>query len=392
LSVIRFRSCFGHLQVSKTMFDAGVPDRIELAIRRWSSMSSSKDRVRVGLIGYGYAGKTFHAPLIRSVPELDLVVVGSTKRSLLERELPSVRVCSAAEAAVHEDVELVVVASPNDSHFPLASLALRAGKDVVLDKPFTVSLSEARELRQIAEEHKRLLSVFHNRRWESEVQATKSILDSGLLGEVSHYECHMDRFRPVIRDRWRENPGPGAGLWFDLGPHLIDQALYLFGLPQSVSASLATLRSGGQTDDWAHIQLNYPDTRVILHATLLSSGGSPRSIVHGTKATWVKYGADTQEAQLKAGMQPDDPAFGEDSDPGILYDGATGTITKIAAPAGNQRMYYVGIRDSILRGVSPPISARDAVTVMAILEASFESAARGAVVSIQLNPTERAEW
>jgi predicted dehydrogenase len=114
--------------------------------------------------------------------------------------------------------------------------------------------------------------------------------------------------------------------------------------------------------------------------------------VHGTKATWVKYGADTQEAQLKAGMQPDDPTFGEDSDPGILYDGATGTITKIAAPAGNQRMYYVGIRDSILRGVSPPISARDAVTVMAILEASFESAARGAVVSIQLNPTERAEW
>lgn len=359
---------------------------------QWSFMSRDKDRVRVGLIGYGYAGKTFHAPLIRAVPGLDLTVIGSSKRDLLEKEFPGIKVCVAEDAAAHEDVDLVVIATPNDSHFPFAAAALRAGKDVVIDKPFTVTLAEARELRKIAEEHKRLLSVFHNRRWESEVQATKAVIESGTLGEVSHYECHMDRYRPVVRDRWRENEGPGAGLWFDLGPHLIDQALYLFGLPQSVSANLAILRRGGSTDDWAHVQLNYPQMRIILHATLLAAGGTPRSTVHGTKATWVKYGADVQEAQLKAGMKPDDPAFGYDDDPGVLYDGTTGEASKVPVPAGNQQMYYAGIRDAILEGKPSPVLVRDAIGVMAVLEASFESSTRGAVQSIPLTPAERAEW
>jgi predicted dehydrogenase len=355
-------------------------------------MSGSKEKVRVGLVGYGYAGKTFHAPLIRSVPGLELTLVGSSRREAVQADLPEMVVCSAEEAAVSRDVDLVVIASPNESHFPLAAAALRAGKDVVIDKPFTVTLSEARFLREIAGEHKRLLSVFHNRRWESEILATKAILETGVLGTVSHYECHMDRYRPGVRQRWRESPGPGAGLWFDLGPHLIDQALHLFGLPESVNASFAILRAGGQTDDWAHVQLNYDGLRVILHATLLAAGGGPRSIVHGTKASWAKYGADVQEAQLKAGLHPGDTSFGYDSDPGVLYDGATGAVTKVPAPAGNQRMYYVGVRDAILEDQPPPIPARDAIAVMAILEASFESGSRGQVQPIPLNPGERAEW
>src|SRR3984957_11626440 len=257
------------------------------------------ESIRVGLIGYGYAGKTFHAPLILSVPGLALTVVGSSKGDAVLATLPAVKVCSAADTAVHPDVDLVVIASPNDSHFPLAAAALRAGKDVVIDKPFTVTLAEARSLVQIAAQHKRLLSVFHNRRWDSEILATKAILQAGVLGEVSHYECHMDRFRPAVRRRWREDPGTGAGLWFDLGPHLIGQSLYLFGLPNSVNASFGILREGGQTDDWAHIQLNYDHLRVILHASLLVSGGGARSILHGTHASWAKYGADVQESQLQ---------------------------------------------------------------------------------------------
>src|ERR1700678_4147410 len=205
-------------------------------------MSDNEKNIRVGLIGYGYAGRVFHAPLIQSVPGLRLAVVGSSKRDAVHAEFPEVTVYAAQDVTTHPDVDLVVIASPNESHFPLAAAALRAGKDVVVDKPFTVTLAEARSLAEIAAEHKRMLSVFHNRRWESEILATKAVLQSGVLGEVSHFECHMDRFRPGVRRRWREDPGPGAGLWFDLGPHLIDQALHLFGLPHSVNASFGVSR------------------------------------------------------------------------------------------------------------------------------------------------------
>jgi predicted dehydrogenase len=348
--------------------------------------------IRVGLIGYGFAGKSFHAPLIRCAPGMALTVVGSSRREAVLADLPWVQVCSAEEVTTHPDVDLVVVATPNDSHLPLAAAALRAGKHVVVDKPFTVTLAEARELVEIAAEEKRLLAVFQNRRWYSEVLATVEILKSGVLGHVSHYECHMDRFRPNVRQRWREKPGLGAGLWFDLGPHLIDQALYLFGMPNAVQASFAILREGGQTDDWAHVVLHYDRMRVILHASLLVSGGGPRSILHGTRASWAKYGGDVQEAQLMAGMLPDAEGFGVDPDPGVLFDGATGAETRIPAPVGDQRGYYAGVRDAILNGTPAPISGEHGVAVMAVLEASFASGSSGQVLPIPLTPKERARW
>ncbi|MBB5338821.1 oxidoreductase [Tunturiibacter gelidoferens] len=356
-------------------------------------MSGNSRRIRVGLIGYGYAGKIFHAPLIRAVPGLALTMVGSSRPEVVRKDLGEIAVCSPAEVAIHPDVDLVVIASPNDSHYPLASAALRAGKDVVVDKPFTVTLAEARSLLQIAEEQGRMISVFHNRRWESEIQATRAVLQSGALGVVSHYECHMDRYRPHVRQRWREDEGPGAGLWFDLGPHLIDQTLYLFGLPQSISASFATLREGGKTDDWAHVQLNYERMRTILHASLLVSRGGPRTIVHGTRASWMKYGADVQEAQLKEGMVPGSPGFGYDPHPGLLYDGETGRRTEIPAPLGNQQMYYMQIRDAILGGQrEASIPGIDAVAVMAVLETTFHSAKQGRVLPLSMSPDEIAQW
>jgi predicted dehydrogenase len=358
--------------------------------------------VRVGLIGYGFAGKTFHAPVIRCVPGLALTVVGSSRRDTVLADLPDVEVCSAEEVTAHPEVDLVVVVTPNESHFPLAAAAMRAGKDVVVDKPFTVTLAEARELVKIGREEGRVLSVFQNRRGYSEVQATKEVLKSGVLGEVSHYECHMDRFRPNVRQRWRENPGPGAGLWFDLGPHLIDQALYLFGMPETVNANFGILRPGGQTDDWAHVQLNYrrdgKDTmRAVLHASLLvawgaGADGGPRSALHGTLGSWAKFGGDVQEAQLMAGMLPDAEGYGVDDDPAILYDGATGEQTKIPAPVGDQRPYYVGVRDAILARRAAPISGEHGVVVMAVLEASFESGARGRTLEIPLTAEERDSW
>ena len=355
-------------------------------------MTENDKTIRVGLIGYGFAGKTFHAPLIQSVPGLALTVIGSSKREILEAKYPDVLVCCPDEVPTYPNVDLVVIATPNESHFPLAAAALRAGKDVVVDKPFTITLAEARSLAEIAEKHNRILSVFHNRRWESEILATKTILETGVLGEISHYESHIDRFRPTVRQCWREDPGPGAGLWFDLGPHLIDQALHLFGLPHAVNANFGILRKGGRTDDWAHVQLIYDHVRVVLHASLLVSGGGARSVLHGTRGSWAKFGADVQERQLMSDMLPDDPAFGHDPNPSIVYDGATGTQTEVPSPAGNQRGYYSGIRDAILGKCPVPIPVKDAVAGMAILETSFESGARGQVLPLPLTTGERAAW
>lgn len=354
---------------------------------------SSPAPIRVGLIGYGYVGKTFHAPLVRAVPGLHLAVVGSSKSEQVLADFPNVTVCPAMEAATHPDVDLVVIASPNDSHFPLAAAALRAGKHVVVDKPFTLDLAEARELVRIAREHDQLLSVFQNRRWESDILAAKAILKSGRLGKITHFEAHQDRFRPLVRQRWRENPGPGAGLWYDLGPHLIDVSLHLFGLPDSVLASFATLRPGARTDDWAHVQLIYPEMRVILNATLLSSGGTIRTLIHGTQASWVKYGADLQEKQLVAGAPaPGSPGFGDDPDPGILFDGATGERTETPMPPADQTGYYIGIRDAILGHAPLPVSPESAIAVMAVLETTFASGAQDKLLPIPLTTEERAAY
>jgi predicted dehydrogenase len=355
-------------------------------------IETGKD-VRVGLIGYGYAGKTFHAPLVRSVPGLKLTVVGSSKPDIVQADLPGVSVCSdMEEVATHPEIDLLVIASPNESHFPLAAAALRSGKHVVVDKPFTVKLEDARTLVELAEEQGRLLSVFHNRRWDSEVLAAKAMVESGVLGEISHFETHIDRFRPQVRQRWREQTGPGAGLWFDLGPHLIDQALQLFGLPQTVNASFAIQRKGGQTDDWAHVQLNYKSLRVVLHVMLLASGGVPRSVLHGTLGSWVKFGGDVQEKQLVAGMLPGSDGFGVDPDPGIFYEGATAKQTKMPAPAVNQADYYLGIRDALWGRHPNPVPPSQASAVMSILETSFESGARGQVLSLSLTDKERAAF
>jgi predicted dehydrogenase len=348
--------------------------------------------IRAGLIGYGYAGKTFHAPLLRAVPGIDLTVVGSSNPDRVLADISGVTVCSAEEAATHPGVELIVIATPNESHFPLAAAALRVGKHVVVDKPFTLDLAEARELVGIAREHNRLLTVFQNRRWESDILAAKSVITSGVLGKVVHFEAHMDRFRPLVRQRWREEPGPGAGLWFDLGPHLIDLTLHLFGLPDAVQASFATLRPGGRTDDWGHVQLIYPDMRAILNATLLSSGGLPRTFLHGTQASWVKYGPDHQERQLVEGIiAPGSPGFGEDADPGILIDGATGERTAIPVPHADQIGYYLGVRDAILGKGKLPVSPESAIAVMAILETTFASDKEGRVLPLPLTPKERLD-
>ncbi|MDN6115674.1 MAG: oxidoreductase, partial [Enterobacterales bacterium] len=211
------------------------------------------DSIRVGLIGYGFAGKTFHAPLIAGTPGLTLAAVSSSDAEKVRADWPGMTVVGEpGQLFTDPNIDMVVIPTPNITHYPLAKQALLAGKHVVVDKPFTVNLQEARELDMLAKQQKRLLSVFHNRRWDSDFLTVKTLLAEGALGDVVQFESHYDRFRLEVRDRWREKAGAGSGIWFDLGSHLLDQALQLFGKPQSLLADLAAMRPNSQTTDYFH--------------------------------------------------------------------------------------------------------------------------------------------
>jgi len=356
-------------------------------------MVSNVNSIRVALIGYGFVGKTYHAPLIQSVPGLELTVVSSSRPDEVRKDFPLVHVVAKPEDIfTRTDVDLVVIASPNDSHVPLATAALNTDKHVVVDKPFTITLAEARDLVELSRTKRKLLSVFQNRRWDSDFLAVKTLVAEGRLGEILHFESHYDRFRPEVKNRWRERAGSGAGLWYDLGPHLVDQALDLFGLPQKISASLAIQRPNAQIDDWAHVLLDYGRLRVILNCSMLVAGGIPRMAVHGTQGSWLKYGFDIQESQLLRGMHPGDPNWGKDPLPGLFYDGLGGPAQELPVPRSDQSQYYRDIRDALLEGKANPVTPIQAIAVMAVLETTIQSAAIGQVLPLPLTEQERAAY
>jgi predicted dehydrogenase len=328
--------------------------------------------IRVALVGYGYAGKTLHAPLLGAVPGLELVVVGSRRADVVHADLPDVRVISDPfEAATTGVADLVVIATPNATHATLATAALEAGKHVVVDKPFVLTPGDARRLSALAVAKGRVLSVFHNRRWDSDFLGARAALAGGTLGDIVHFESHFDRFRPAVRDRARERPEPGGGILYDLGPHLIDQAVELFGLPEGVSAAAATQRTGARIDDWTDIVLDYGRLRVILHASMLVAGGAVRLALHGTKGSWIKRSGDVQEAQLKAGLRPGSAGWGVDSEPAQFFDGATSR--EVPVPPGDYREYYRALLDAILGRGENPVTPAQAVASTSLLELARES-------------------
>jgi predicted dehydrogenase len=334
--------------------------------------------IRVGLIGFGFVTKTFHVPLLGATGGYRITAVSSSRPTDVSAVLPDADVVSDPEVlAAHPDVDLVVIASPNETHAPLAEIAMRAGKNVVVDKPFTITVAEARHLEAVAAETQVLLSVFQNRRWDSDFLTVQDAIRQDLLGQVVLFESRIDRFRPEVRDRWREVPGPGAGLLYDLGPHLIDQTLVLFGIPDSVQATLAQQRRGARTDDFFQLVLRYGEMVAILGAGSLVSGGSARFSVHGDRASIVKEKPDVQEDQLRAGVLPGSPDWGLDPDDAVLYDGATGETRALKAARGDQRGYYVALREALHGRAPNPVPPEQATTVMAIIEAALRSDAEG---------------
>jgi predicted dehydrogenase len=350
-------------------------------------------RIRVALIGFGYAGRVFHAPLIAATPGLAMAVIGSRQEESVRGTYPDVEVVADPVAAVsHRDVDLVVIATPNDTHAPLADAALRAGKHVVVDKPFAITLAEARTLAARAAEVHRLLSVFQNRRWDSDFLGIERELAAHRIGEVVELRSEFSRYRPDVRDRWRERPGPGAGMWYDLGPHLIDQALVLFGPPETVYADLEVQRQGGSTVDWFQAVLGYGRRRVILESSMLATDPAARFLVRGTSGSLTKHGGDLQEAQLKAGQKPGSPGWGRDADP-LLFVASEGQApTEIDTPAGDWRGYYAAVRDAVRGNAEPPVTPAQATTLMAVIEAGMQSAADGRVIRPSYTDAECSAW
>ena len=342
--------------------------------------------LRVGLIGYGFASQVFHAPLIGSTPGLDLVAVGSSDAAKVRAALgPAVAVEATPEALIaRHDLDLVVIPTPNDSHHPLARAALLAGHHVLVDKPFTLDAAQATDLIGLAQTQGRLLSVFHNRRWDGDFLTAQALLRAGTLGRLRHAAFHFDRFRPTVRDRWREGDGPGAGMWLDLGAHLIDQALQLFGPPVAIQADIATLRDGGRGDDWFQAHLRYADgLRLTLSASTVCALPGPRFALHGTLGSYVKSGLDAQEDALKAGLRPDPAspeAWGHDPQAGQLVTAvAPGEQETQSQPwttrRGDYPAFYAALREALLGRGPNPVPATEALAVMQVLDLGRRSAA-----------------
>ncbi|MDX9800537.1 MAG: oxidoreductase [Spirochaetia bacterium] len=349
--------------------------------------------IGVGLIGFGMAGRVFHAPVIACVPELKLakIVTGKTEAaSLAASKYPDTEVVSDYKKLFEDDqISLIVVATPNTSHAKLASEALEAGKHVVVEKPFTVTSSDADDLIRLAEKRKRILTVHQNRRWDSDFQTVKKVIENKLIGNIAEYEAHYDRFRNRIKENaWREVNQPGSGMVYDLGSHLIDQALSLFGLPESVTADIRTQRRGGPVDDAFEIILHYKGLKVTLKSGMLVREPLPRYIILGDKGSFVKYGTDVQEEALKMGKSPaDDENWGSEPESiwGVLNTEIEGLNFrgKIESIKGDYRKFYKNTADSVSGRESPVVSAQDGRNTIRIIELAFESSRAGRTMAFK---------
>jgi scyllo-inositol 2-dehydrogenase (NADP+) len=339
--------------------------------------------VGVGLVGYGVSASSLHAPLITAEPRLALRAVVSSDPDRVHHDLPVRVVPALAELLADPAIELVVVAVPNEVHAEVAGAALSAGRHVVVDKPFTVATGEADSLIALAESRDRLIAVFHQRRWDSDYLTVRRCIDHGLLGTVNTYLARYDRYRPVPSAQWREQARPGAGVLYDLGAHLIDQAVALFGPPATITADVRTQRPDATADDYFHVVLGYGPLRVILHAASLVLAPRPRLEVHGDGGSYVSGGTDGQIAALLAGRRPGDPGWGVE--PPDRY----GTLTTVpgAAPipsaTGAYESFYRGMADAVRGRGRVPVSAREGRATVALIERCLESSAAGRTVMLR---------
>ncbi len=342
--------------------------------------------IDVGLIGFGLGGRYFHAPLIHVVPGLRLAAVVQRNSDTAAKLYPGVRVVRSVEELLAIDsIRLVVIATPNQTHFPFAAQCLQAGRDVIVDKPITPTLHETLALFRIARKCGRLLTVSHTRRFDADFQAVREVVASGELGHIVRFDTHYDRYRPTSRpNAWREQPGPGSGVLLDIAPHLIDHALMLFGLPEAVSADIRIERAGFVTDDAFDICFFYPgNLRANLRESMLCLTPRPRFVILGDKGSFIKTEIDALEPALRREEIPQGESWVVDPEAnwGVLTTAADGqTHKRKVASRGDWREFYANVRDVILGRAELLVTPKQVIDVMVALYLAQESSARRCAV------------
>jgi predicted dehydrogenase len=337
--------------------------------------------INVGLVGFGFAGKVFHAPVIRAVEGMRLaaIVQRHGNPDPLYKDVEFVR---SVDELLQRKIDLVVVATPNTSHHPIAKQCLLAGRHVVVDKPFTTTMAEAEDLVQTAARRQRVVTVYQDRRYTGDFATVQKVIGEGAVGRVVTYESHFDRFRPERKpNAWREEDLPGSGVWFDIGPHLFDQALLLFGIPEAIFGDIRVEREVADVDDAFDVTLHYANTRAVLRASMLAQPVGPTWIAHGTKGTFMKYGMDPQEAALKEGRTPNEPDW--DTEPPESFG-------RLITPEGTRVIptlrssfaeYYENMRDVLLGTAKLAVTPEWSLDVMRGLILALDSSRQKRVLA-----------
>ncbi|AOW11227.1 Gfo/Idh/MocA family oxidoreductase [Flavobacterium gilvum] len=345
-------------------------------------------KIKTALLSYGMSGKVFHAPFLELHPGFELLGSWERSKKLIQEDFPNVISYPSLESILEdESVDLVIVNTPIDSHFEYAKKVLLAGKHAIVEKAFTANVAEAEELAYLAKEKGLKLAVFQNRRWDSDLKTVKKILDEKALGEIVEAEFHFDRYNPVLSPKvHKETVNSGSGIVKDLGPHLIDQALYLFGLPNAVSADIRITREHSLVNDYMDLLLYYPDFRVRLKAGYFVRESNPSYVVHGKKGSFLKSRGDVQEDELKLGKKPNLKTWGteQEGNEGLLHTEINGKVIKdkVLTLQGNYYDYFDGVYQSIINNLPEPVTAQDGVNVMRIIESAFQSSQEKKVIDL----------
>jgi scyllo-inositol 2-dehydrogenase (NADP+) len=350
----------------------------------------------VGIIGFGLAAKVFHAPFVSAVPGLRLVAFVERKGDAARQAYPAFRTVRTVEELLTDAaIQLIVVATPNETHYTLAKQALAAGKHVVIDKPFAGTSAEAEELIELAKAKGVLVAPFHNRRWDGDFLTVKKILEDGSLGRLVTFESHFDRFRPIQRENtWKEAGNPANGLLMDLGPHLVDQALALFGMPKTITASVRSDRDKTDIEDAFDICLGYHGLLAWCRSSMLACDASPRFLLHGTAGSYKKFGLDPQEPALVAGgkvprmgepdewLQEAEEHWGTLTVAPVLVDPGTLVREQVETVRGDYRGFYANVRDAVLGKTELAVPSAAGYQVVKLLEMARQSSREGRTLEI----------
>ena len=335
-------------------------------------------KIKAALLSYGMSGKVFHAPFLELHPRFELTGSWERSKKLIQQDYPDVKSYESLEELLNDDIDLVIVNTPIETHFEYTKKVLEAGKHALVEKAFTCNTSEAEELRDLAKAKGLKLAVYHNRRWDSDFKTVKEVVDEKLLGTIVEAEFRFDRYNPNLSTKThKETKNPGAGILMDLGSHIIDQALHLFGMPDSVFTDLRITRKNSLNDDMLDILLYYPDKRVRLRAGFFYREAVPAYALHGTKGSFLKNRGDIQEEELKAGKKPTLEGWGIEPEEkaGILHTEKNGEIYRGHIPTrpGNYYGLFDALYHSVTEDKKEPVTAQEGVNVMKIIDAAVLS-------------------